>query len=471
MNKVSKARALSLSWRGGSQSTHINDLKAPDGKGPGDNVPWRKRTSHYATHHMARILTNEESPKTLHSWRRSLLNHLLGKDERLHPFLDTGCTWTRKSARDPTRGLKSDMVAVRGETWQSATQKAILLEYVLDQIATHCPIISRNAITKRATSLDEIWTMVWTHFNLVPPSFDKTNRRKQPNRTFNFSTHTSSFTFTHKTANLHKKPPSTTHNADNTVNITTQATENTLDLTTPETENKFNITTPETVNTANITTHNTETTLSHTTHKTKTFHHTTHNTEATPSHTTHKTETFHHTAHNTEATPSHTTHKTETFHHTAHNTEATPSHTTKCFCLVCCVTGCCFCIVCCVMQCFCLVCCLTGCCFCIVCCVIKCFCLVRCLTGCCFCIVCCVMKCFCLVCCLTGCCFCIVCYVMKCFCLVCCLTGCCFCIVCCVMKCFCLVCCLTGCCFCIVCCVMHRDKEQIRCGLIRGRGA
>ena len=93
--------------------------------------------------------------KTLHSWRRSLLNHL-DKDERLHPILDRGCTWTRKSARDPTRGLKSDTVAVRGETWQSATQKAILLEYVLDQIATHCPIISRNAITKRATSLDEI---------------------------------------------------------------------------------------------------------------------------------------------------------------------------------------------------------------------------------------------------------------------------------------------------------------------------
>ena len=106
-----------------------------------------------------------------------------------------GCTpsWTQDApgpGRVPETQLKSDMVAVRGETWQSATQKAILLEYVLDQIATHCPIISRNAITKRATSLDEIWTMVWTHFNLVPPSFDKTNRGKQPNRTYNFSTHT-----------------------------------------------------------------------------------------------------------------------------------------------------------------------------------------------------------------------------------------------------------------------------------------
>ena len=66
-------------------------------------------------------------------------------------------------------------------------------EYVRDQIATHCPIISRNAITKRANSLEEIWTMVWQHYNLQPPSFDKTNRGKQPNRSYNFSTHSTKF--------------------------------------------------------------------------------------------------------------------------------------------------------------------------------------------------------------------------------------------------------------------------------------
>ena len=301
-----------------TQSTHINDLKAPDGKGQGDNVPWRKRTSHYTTHHMARILTNEEPPKSLHSCRSSLLNHL-GRDERLHPFLNRECTWTMKGARDPTRGLKSDTVTVGGATWQSATQKAILLEYVLDQIATQCPIIWRNTITKRATSLHEIWTIVWQHYNLQPSSFDKTNRGKQPNRTYNFSTHTvqNSSTVTHKTGNLHNKPPFTINNTETAFGYTTHNTEATPSHTTHKTE------------TFHHTAHNTEATPSHTTHKTETFLHTAHNTEATPSHTTHKTETFHHTTHNTEATPSHTTHKTETFHHTAHNTETTPSHTTR----------------------------------------------------------------------------------------------------------------------------------------------
>ena len=155
---------------------------------------------------MARILTSEESPDFLKEYRRSLCYHLQQTYGNQLP-----ASWAKKSRSNPYRGLATDPDTIPASKRLTAAQKAAQLEHMLGLIGVHCPVVSRNTFN-RTTSVEQIWTVVWQHYNLQPPSFDKTNRGKQPNRTYNFSTHTvqNSSTVTHKTANLHNKPPFTT---------------------------------------------------------------------------------------------------------------------------------------------------------------------------------------------------------------------------------------------------------------------
>jgi hypothetical protein len=47
------------------------------------------------------------------------------------------------------------------------TQKMLLLDIMLGQIASYCPIIARNTITNRANSLNEIWQIIRHHLLYV----------------------------------------------------------------------------------------------------------------------------------------------------------------------------------------------------------------------------------------------------------------------------------------------------------------
>ena len=105
-------------------------------------------------------LTKTETVTSFESWRQNL-TYTLALDSKFAPFLARDCSWLKASA-DPNRGLKDD--AADAENKQTAAQKCAMLELLLGQIANFCPIIARNTITKKSTSLEYIWQTIRAHF-------------------------------------------------------------------------------------------------------------------------------------------------------------------------------------------------------------------------------------------------------------------------------------------------------------------
>ncbi|MEO1148065.1 MAG: retropepsin-like aspartic protease [Cyanobacteria bacterium J06638_22] len=105
-------------------------------------------------------LTKNETVTSFESWRQNLI-YTLALDNKFSPYLAKECTWLKASA-DPKRGFKDDENDVVNR--QTADQKCTMLELMLGQIANYCPIIARNAITKKSTSLDGIWQTIRAHF-------------------------------------------------------------------------------------------------------------------------------------------------------------------------------------------------------------------------------------------------------------------------------------------------------------------
>ncbi len=108
-------------------------------------------------------LTRDETVTSFESWRQNL-THTLSLDSNFPPFLADTCTWKKKSKADANRGLTDDPADFAGEK-RTAQEKVAHLELMLGQVANFCQIISRNTITKTATSINEIWQAIRTHYS------------------------------------------------------------------------------------------------------------------------------------------------------------------------------------------------------------------------------------------------------------------------------------------------------------------
>jgi len=73
-------------------------------------------------------------------------------------------TWLKKSPGNPRRGLQDDPESVPQASRRTAQQNCTHLELMLGQIASYCPVISRNTIVKNSTSMSSIWQAIRLHF-------------------------------------------------------------------------------------------------------------------------------------------------------------------------------------------------------------------------------------------------------------------------------------------------------------------
>ena len=69
------------------------------------------------------------------------------------PFLVKGFKWQKLTAANPIQSLVND---VPEENCKTAIQKNIQLDFLLNQIANWCPVITRNSIINGSISLPDI---------------------------------------------------------------------------------------------------------------------------------------------------------------------------------------------------------------------------------------------------------------------------------------------------------------------------
>ena len=105
-------------------------------------------------------LTKNETITSFENWRQNLV-YTLSLDVNFAPYL-SDMQWGKKSASRPNRDLQDDSPDVlMGKT---AAQKSAQLDMMLGMIANYCTVISRNTITRNATSLNDIWQKIRLHF-------------------------------------------------------------------------------------------------------------------------------------------------------------------------------------------------------------------------------------------------------------------------------------------------------------------
>ena len=100
-----------------------------------------------------RSLEKEETISSFEAWRGNLM-YILNTDENFSPFLDSNKSWDKKvKGGRQHRGL-------------SSAQELNYLELMLGQIANFCPVISRNTIIRNSTSIDSVWQLIKSHYNI-----------------------------------------------------------------------------------------------------------------------------------------------------------------------------------------------------------------------------------------------------------------------------------------------------------------
>jgi hypothetical protein len=104
-----------------------------------------------------RTLTRQETQESLDTWKQDMLSWL-ATDSNFEPFL-SGCTWTKATRIQPSRGLSDDLPSGR-----SAHEQLLALNAMLARFSRFCPVLSPRAICERATSMDMIWQLIFTHF-------------------------------------------------------------------------------------------------------------------------------------------------------------------------------------------------------------------------------------------------------------------------------------------------------------------
>ena len=88
-------------------------------------------------------LTKIETVNTFVNWRQNLV-YTLSLDKDFAPFLISGAWWEKKTKATPFRGFSDDDESIPQAIRLSREQKVNMLDLMLGQIASYCPIISRN---------------------------------------------------------------------------------------------------------------------------------------------------------------------------------------------------------------------------------------------------------------------------------------------------------------------------------------
>ena len=108
-------------------------------------------------------LTKQETVNTFENWRQNLL-YVLSLDTNFTDCIAENVRWQKKAAAHPQRGLTNDADPLPAGIRHTAQQKVYMLQLMLGQIANYCPIISRNIIVKKFTSLTAIWLVIRLHY-------------------------------------------------------------------------------------------------------------------------------------------------------------------------------------------------------------------------------------------------------------------------------------------------------------------
>ena len=104
-----------------------------------------------------------ETVNSFESWRQNLQD-VLSLDPNFAPFLVSGASWEKKTKSNATKGFENDTAPIPTERRKTAARKVTLLELMLSQIASFCPVISRNTVIRSSTSIDSIWQLIRAHY-------------------------------------------------------------------------------------------------------------------------------------------------------------------------------------------------------------------------------------------------------------------------------------------------------------------
>lgn len=108
-------------------------------------------------------LTKDETLSSFESWRNNFL-YILNRETNFAPFLLKDATWEKQSRGSPLRGLTNDVAPIPADSRKTAQQKLNYLELMLGMIANFCPVISRNTIIKKSTSVANVWQLIRVHY-------------------------------------------------------------------------------------------------------------------------------------------------------------------------------------------------------------------------------------------------------------------------------------------------------------------
>ena len=108
-------------------------------------------------------LTKSETVNSFENWRQNLI-YTLTLDWNFAPYLTEGVTWQKYTKDEPLRGFANDGSTVDVAVRRTAQQKVTMLELMLGQIANYCPVIARNTIVKKCTSIEHVWQSIRAHF-------------------------------------------------------------------------------------------------------------------------------------------------------------------------------------------------------------------------------------------------------------------------------------------------------------------
>ena len=71
-------------------------------------------------------------------------------------------TWKKEGTAEANCGLTDD-----ADTIAAPDQKCVVLNMLLDQIASWCPFIFRTFIVKQSTSLNDVWQRIREHYGFL----------------------------------------------------------------------------------------------------------------------------------------------------------------------------------------------------------------------------------------------------------------------------------------------------------------
>ncbi len=108
-------------------------------------------------------LTTNETINSFENWRQNLV-YTLTLDTNFTKFLEDEFSWKKKSRKDAFRGMVDDGESIPESERRTKQQILKSLELMLGQIANFCPVIARNEIVNKSTSLNNIWQQIRLHF-------------------------------------------------------------------------------------------------------------------------------------------------------------------------------------------------------------------------------------------------------------------------------------------------------------------